>query len=488
MEIEKLYRFIHSLSKIEKANFSKMVRGKKKTDAILLYDRILTCKKLDESGRKRIRGKEFQSSQKYYSYRIALTEQLIWSLAAGKKNTNPVLAFVELAFLLDFPLIAEKALFAEMQRLQDLDSIAELELFHDFIHRFEQDYRLLIEKPAAILSREAITESSVDRKTLESLITQIGASLSYSREKRLEVGNEIVAKLKTKYRSISNEYLRLKVLMNHAFLTEQYERAFTLGEQLITALQSAPDINPPSKIATEMAIIGMNSLLLGKRERATRYAIDIGRLDSEYPLEKRMLLSRKLHLGAAVAVNFAEKELAENLMCELTDEQHSINPLRTLHQLFAFGLAFFFNEEFEKSTDCFEEVRKRVPKGEPIYRWEPHLLSAIGYLEMGDIDKSLSLIRAASRSVAKLNGQFPSRSVRIIKDYLDSPEAERRTFSKKGLTEIRALLEMPDEKRSSFKCPIHIWLEAKFKNVSQKEIVMANARRQAAPQLILQIA
>ncbi len=471
MTIEKLYYLVHSLTRDQKSNFTRYIRGGKKTLDVVLYERILAQKNFDDKASEIIRGKEFKVASKYYLYRIKLAEKIIQSLVSFETAKVSALSFIRRAVTMDAVELAEKALSEEMINAQHDEDYSTLRYLYDFAYDLEQDYNFKFNYHKQLKSRAEVQFLDESQHTLEDLLLQIRKSFVKNADSRRMAALGLQSRLE----EIEPETNRAtftfnKVKVGISLLDRSLDKAQELQKGLVTQMLETKARFSITRLSKEISSLIRLSEEVGDKETALQYNLAFSQLSPKTLIEQKEFSKSRIIQAITVGEFWANLSLAEKSLQELNENRFQFDNSDLARLYLKLGLNFFYNEEYAKALSCLREVRSIPGKDWNRISWEPDTLVLLCHFEKGSQDIIDSLARAAYRNTRKYDLEYPNAVVKIINHIIRLDGNASDEIYQKGLSQIQSILKSSDEIHAAQYFDFSIWLHSKIQKTSQASL------------------
>lgn len=478
MTVEKLYYLVHSLTRDQKSNFTRYIRGGKKTLDVVLYERILSQKNFNEKASEIIRGKEFKVASKYYLYRIKLAEKIIQSLVSFESSKVSALSFIRRAVTMDAVELAEKALAEEMIKAQNNESYSTLRYLFDFAYDLEQDYNFKFSYHKDLKSREEVKYLDEVQHSLEDLLLQIRRSFVQNADSRKMAASMIASRLEEiEPETQKAEYTYTKVKVGISLLTKSMGKAQELQKGLVKQMLDAEIEFSITRMSKEISSLIRMSEDVGDKETALHSNFAFSQLSPKTLIEQKEFSKNRIIQAATVGESWANLSLAEKTLKDLTESRFQFGNSDLVRCFLRLGLNFFYNEKYSEALACLREVRSIPGKDWDRVTWEPDTLILLCHLEKGNHDVIDSLARAAYRNTRKYDLKYPKTVVKIIHQVIRSNGKVSDEIYHNGLKEIMDILNPGDEIHAGDEMhaaqyfDFSIWLHAKLQGTTQANLI-----------------
>lgn len=480
MKLNNFFSLVHNLSEKEHEEFSKFMYGKKKSHTFLLYTRILKSKDLSDDSVKRIKGKEFKDPSKFCIYRDKVMDAILTFIVQSKEPVFPIITRIKEAFIRGADEYGEETLFDEVAKLENEEDYTAIQVFYALIEDLQTNHGVKIQIPGGLIKPIEIKTRIIRSQILNGAIEATRKAPGLPENELQNLLSSIKNVANRKYESKGNQRLGLILQRNIAFLKSDYAAAFRLGEAVLNSLEGEQYGSSVYSIVKELRLLAINAAYLNFRDRSTAYCMRLSRMESIVDSENEFLIKTRIKVKAAIAYKLIDLPLAQECLDELN---HTImlfhNARHIANRYHTIGLAFFFGGSYTRASECFRIVRKSLPKGSKFLKWEPQLLIAICAYEAGESRKIDDLLRSAKRGATSSGMQYPLRAIDLFQRIFDSPTSDHRLLYHRGLTILKELLLIQDEKRISLAIQFEYWIEAKMREVSMKKIIEEQSQRES---------
>lgn len=473
MELEKLHQLVHSLTKEQKTNFANFLRTKGETQFKNLYQRIAKAKKLDKQTEKIIRGSEFTSSSKYYTYRSTLAEWILQSLVRREHTSISQMPLVEVAYLFNAGEFGFKVLVNEIERAEENEDFVLLKYIYEFVADLKARFGIEIVIPDSKYDEKSLDHEIEVANTLKGVLNDIRNSFELPVPEKKKRARRISKKLHILPLSNTNRNRLLKSKIGVSLLLGDYKATFYMGEVLLKKMKSETPKYSVHLIARELQFMASNALYCGSRSISLKYALEMSILKPSNPYEEDSVKRSATMTWVDFAATYADSEIAARSLEEVLNNPLLFSPAMLKKLYFLLGIAFLKAGNFSNATKCIHKVWevKDEEGNSNILNWEPHLAFAISHQSIGNTDIAEAHLRSAIRAASKHKLNYPRCAVSAIRKIFNTTNTKRAAFANESLEAINQMLADDKELRSSIYMDIRIWLEAIGSSTSPKEIV-----------------
>lgn len=489
MEFEKLFAFVHDLDSSERRNFSLYVGNRKKSRTYKLYQLILKYSEFDDLTADIIRQNGFRDRHQFHQDREKLLTWLIKSILGSKSKSQSALPFIRECFLHKADALGRKAFFREIRRLATLGEYQDWASLHDLVFDLENRLSARVEWPkdkewlerygvdVDLFQASFVFERLQEERELHAMIAQLREFSLLSAQERQQVAEEVAQQLRPSYSTPSSECMASKIRMTIAYYQEDIERAYVIGKTYISVLMGFRNRFGIAMIARELRFVAALCIVRNDRSSAIYYTMKLSELEPKNQLDSHALRHTRAILYSTVAGCFAETKVARSAREEIRRLALVIEPRQLARWHFNLGTAFFYNEDYREASRDFHLSRNLIRRDHRILQWEPSLLLAICHHEIGNIDLSDSMLESANNAVEELKTEFPKSCISIVWEYLCAPPNAfvLRHKIQKALAKFDQLLNDPEERRASIYFAVRIWLKAKLRSQTPREILLEEA-------------
>lgn len=471
MTVEKLYHLVHSLTRDQKSNFTRYIRGGKKTLDVVLYERILSQKNFDEKTSDFIRGKEFKVASKYYLYRIKLAEKIIQSLVSFESSKVSALSFIRRAVTMDAIELAEKPLADEMIKAQNNEEYSTLRFLYDFSFSLEQDYNFKFNYHPDLKPRAEVRHLDDVQHQLEDLLFQIRQSFAQSVDSRKLAASVLTSRLEEITPETSKaQYAYDKVRVGISLLTRSSELAQEYQKNLVRNMLEGKIDYSIIRLSKEISNLIRLSEDIGDKETALHANLSFSQLNPRTLIEQKEYSKNRIIQTITVGEFWANLSLAQKGYSDLQEAKFQFENSDLVRCYLLLGLNFFYHEEYSKALECFHELRSIPGKDWNRVTWEPDTLVLLCHLEKGNFDVIDSLARAAYRNTRKYDWEYPKLVVKIVHKIIRANGQISEDIYRQGLEDIENVLKSNDNVDGDMFFDFSIWLHAKLQKTSQADL------------------
>lgn len=468
MELDNLWRLLHGLSREQLKQLTQYLTDTGRKLELKLYKRIQKCEEVTAESERRIRGKEFSESSKFYQYRFRLAESIIRIRVAKRKGTVPPLEFIKNAYLSKSPKVGYKMLERKMREALEAEHFRSLQGFYDLMDEMSHYHGIEIPCPEFAWSKAEFQEVRATNLQMRESLQLIRDSLSLNTAGKKAVADRIVKALPSVFTSRTNKLLRLQVLSSVAVLEGKIGEALSVGRSHVEQIKKWPEKYPVSNLAVQLRRLAFDSITLDLRDSAMNHFLELAALSPENLHDEEELLRSRILVGVAIAAEYPTPQIAESTHHLLDNSLEILNSKRRNFLYYSIGLAHFYNGQYQKAIDCISIVKK-VP-GLPV-TWEPKFLVAICKYELGTDDELEQLCQSIRRQVQKQEARFPKVALYYFEKYYRAVPDARRLLLELGYEELKALTKNPDERRASMLLRVHSWFKAKASSTPIRDII-----------------
>ncbi len=487
MTAENLYFLVHSLTKEQKSKFTRFVKGNRKSLDLVLYDRILAAKSLNEKSHAKIRGKEFRNATQYYLYRCKLAERIIQSLVMyGQSRFDPA-EFIRKAVQLDAVELADKAWQEEIGKAEAIEDYSQLVFLHDLARELNSIYKVVFNLPEGRLSRREVRERQDIHFEFDGILDQIRDAFRKdydSKQMTAAALNDRVQHMeKPTFRA---EVMAMKARVGVALLKEDYDQTVKLQGILVERMENAPYEYPVAQLVFEHTQIIRLAVRANQRDESVRYNLRLSQLEATSPIETRIVRTESILNQFTLGEYYANLNLIEEGLEGLDSHPDYFSEGRHAYLKMLAALGYFYQDEHKKSIRCLNKLRSIPAKSRHLLSWEPEALLATIHLDRGNIDVFDSLIRSMSATTEDETGQYPRQVIKVLRRISQVPVSERALVYENAFQSFQKLLLSPAEQRLASRFNIALWLESKVKGVSQASLISETGKASVMPQAIAQ--
>ncbi len=468
---EGLFNLVQSLSKQQKANFSRFVDARKGSNPnyYTLFERMQAFRSYEEKG---IRGKLFQNSSKYYQNREILTDKLIQSMVYFNGSRGSVRSYVLQAIELNAVEQGRKRLEACMLEACERKDWPVLAYLHRFREELKEAYRLDLPLPEGVPAAEEIRGAlqswdmllDLQRKVKHHLQENFGDHLFHykSFQSKLEEIPTIGAK---------GLILSGKVRVSLEILKQDYHKAVQFQEDLVRRLESAPVFLKNALLIKELSILIRLALETGADQIALKSTFALGSVPVSNPREEELKTYHQTKSLISVAQTQGNLEMASkgySLVLEHTGI-FSEGELPTYY--FGCATVFFLHGAYAQALEAVTAIRAAKRSHWEELNWSVDALRLLCNYELGNAEVLDPLQRTLVRSARAQEKNYPLFASRwVVKMMNAANQKEALQVWKQGVEEYDSYCGNPKEVLTTKVFDLRPWLESKAHAASMWQV------------------
>lgn len=480
MSIRKLQLILHGLSAKQKSNFTRYA-GKKPTLRRRLYNELL------ESGLLAVGEANnfgFTSVSVLRNTKNDLFNAVIGSVALYEYGDNSLRSEVYAAIQLTAYEWANARLrralcecFNEGRLTTAMyiwDFLRELEVFWSFAsdlrtkpikvsgnQRNEREFNLTPE----LLGQEIeVYRRLIDALTDFRSLSNVAKSIRVSQVRRYK------KLLFTEYNAPINQDLVEIAKVRYYYFLEQMDLALKIGMSVVARMLENQSRYPVQALGREIRFVSILALESGYRDLSLKMYFNFSRINKRNVQDDKVLTLSAISVGAAVAANFGDKEIAISCYEQLQSLNNPVDEIIIAINYYNLGRAFFWLEMYGHVKTCLIKARNYFPSNYPTFRWEPQAMLSIAYFHLGEPDMAHYMLRSAQNASRSFDESFPRTAVHLIRRFLKCDKSVV-PFTRLDLINIEMLISDQIEKRATKDFPIQIWIESQIHSVAPFEIL-----------------
>ena len=417
---EGLFKLVRSLSKQQKANFSRFVDAKKgsKPQYYTLFERLLVSRTYDES---QIRGKEFSRPSKYYQNREILADKLIQSMVYFNGNRGSVRAYVIRAIELSATEMARKRLVAGMEEAVKRGDWSGLESLHRLLDELTDAYRIDLKLPDHLPDREAVRSHIRSWDSLEDLQRRVKYHLQNNFGDHLFHARAFRSKLdEIPVLGDKGAYLHAKVRVSIELLKQDYEQAVIVQDELVSILEKGKVFFKTPTLIRELSILIRLANQVKFEQLALHATMKLGGVIPGNPKEEDLKLHFQTKALVTVATIQCNLEMALKGRDGLISRRELFKEEEVPTYLFACASVFFIHGAYREVLDVLAEIRAGKRSLWEELNWGVVLLRLLCNFELGNVEVIPSLYRSLTRSAQGTDKEYPSFASRLVGRVVDA--------------------------------------------------------------------
>ncbi|MEM1000102.1 MAG: hypothetical protein AAGN35_23810 [Bacteroidota bacterium] len=471
MKPEIFFWLVHDLTEEERYNYSKFMKGRKKTLTYNLYQRVIQncADSFSKQLLKKIKGRKFKDAAMFCIYRDNVTESILMSIVQSQNPTFPVVTLIKEAAVRGAIGYAEKIFAQEVKTLEKHEDYPGLLIFHHLADRLQSEYDISLQQP-----ENGLKIAEIRRRA--DLHQKLDAGLELTRKmalERIEQEIELVSNLANQtYQSRINQDLALRLNRNLAFLQEDFSRAFALGETLVRRLIEWNDRYPVLQIASALRFNALGAAYLNERDLAQRYCLQLSALQPQLNSERNVLLKSIIKVNTAVCLRTVDHSFLLKTWHLLQSSESVFNSALVVAKLYhSLGLCFLKSQNYLNAIQCFERVRTMQSKIGLALQWECRLMLAVSHFESGNLGAIEGLLRSSYRQARLTKLRYPKLACQAFRDFYAALESDQRFILQRYIDRLEEVLSDRDERHASRTVQFENWLEAKLHRIPLAEII-----------------
>ncbi len=474
MKSERFFHFIHSLTRNQKAAFTRLNRSRTKFLDMELYNRILGERAFSKETDKRIRKGKFENAGQYFYYRIKLGRKILHCLVLLDEKEPTSCGLIRQAAKMGVGELANSIASVEIKDLLKTEDFLSLSHLLETCRELSYKYRTLFELPDDTPSLQYLNQRKRSIENLRQIIVEVKKSLLLSDEKKFAVVQNLRNKLdKISPQSHSEEFLWHRAMVSNAILNKDYHHAYQLQEELISLKAWGLAINSEVIMVTELFQRIILAAIIGCRDKALANLSHLRNLklksrSGKTSLDKQLAIHH-IDLGEKYGnTEFTTWGIA------LVEEKRSLFSNHELVRLYLLaGLTQFYNSNYKEALSCIEVVYEFHSKFRTVIIWEPEALEALIHLEMGSIDEFDECIERAGKQAKKAKKQYPILVVNTIKQISHLSISEKPAFLRASLVEIENTKARIEEAQVSRYWDFSRWIKTQLSFNSYIDLINA---------------
>lgn len=472
MKSENFFHFVHSLTKTEKAAFSRYTKNSKKFLDILLYDRILKEKEFSPEAEERIRGVKLKDSSKYFFYRIKLGKKILLTLVLLEGKDVSIYALIKKALEKDVIELANKILGHELEKLNKAEDFLGIKHLLEYCGELEHRYkdRFDFGKFDSRLNDFILKAGRISY--LRSILDGIRNAFLLNEEEKFSITQSLEKDISGFVPAcVSERFLHLKSKVGIAILRRNYLESFRLQKKLVEILSLEFAIVSEIVLVHERSQLIRFGLQIGEKDFALKQIFDLRQVELQEDGGRTSLLKQLVILQIDIGEQYGNLQLVKNGIALLTQNKQLFSPNGKIREYFFSALAFLYNSEYEVALKLLRRVQEIPHKHRTDITWEPEAVKLLIIIEAGKVDEYESAYRGAYRSASKIEKDYPAMVVSTLKAYssMDNPRALK--FLEKKLPEVQLTKLKPRELRTSKYWDFTQWMKSKIQSYPYHEVI-----------------
>lgn len=464
---EGLFNLVQSLSKQQKANFSRFVDARKgsKPNYYTLFERMLSRKTYDE---KQIRGRLFQNPGKYYQNREILIDKLIQSLVYFNGSRGSVRSYVLQAIELNVPDLARKRLKASMVEAHECNDWASLEFLHRLRDELGEAYRVALPLPGSVPSAQEVRKVHRSWELLEDLQNRIKHHLQHNFGDHLFHAEAFQSKLdETPVIGDKGLYLSKKVRVSLEILRQRYDKAVHFQEKVVEVLNASGIFLKNALLIKEYSILTRLALEVGADQTALQSAFRLGAVPATNSREEELRAYYKTKSLVAVAKVQGNFEMGLEGYTLLKDHTGLFTEGEVPTYLLGCAIVFFLHGEYQMTLESLATIRAAKRSHWEELNWSVDLLRLLCNYELENIEVLDSLYRTLVRTAQSQEREFPLFASRLVsKMFNTAGKEEASQVWQEGREMFTAYCSDPKENLMANVFDLRLWFESKANGIS----------------------
>ena len=459
---EGLFKLVRSLSKQQKANFSRFVDAKKgsKPQYYTLFERLLLSRTYDES---QIRGKEFSRASKYYQNREILADKLIQSMVYFNGNRGSVRAYVIRAIELNATEMARKRLIAGMEEALKRGDWSALDSLHRLLGELTDAYRLDIKLPDHLPDWQEVRSHIRSWDSLEELQQRVKYHLQTNFGDHLFHARVFRSKLdEIPVLGDKGAYLQAKVRVSLELLKQDYEQAVVLQNELVSVLEQGNVFFKNPTLIKEYSILIRLANQVKFDQLALQGTVKLGSIVPESPREEDLKQHYQTKALVTVATTQCNLDMALQGRDGLLQRRELFKEEEVPTYLFACAGVFFVHGAYREALHTLSEIRAGKRSLWEELNWGVDLLRLLSNFELGNVEVITSLRRSLMRSAQGTEKEYPSFASRLVGRVMDAIDLHQsQKVWQKNKQEYLSYCQNPLENMMTEIFDLSLWLDAR---------------------------
>lgn len=487
MTPQKLHNIVNGLSKGQKITFRNWVNcnirdasDRKKPLYILLYERLLRVERYDE---KLIRGKEFKSAKVFLKYREMLFEKLLQSLAASLDTEGQILSQIKVSLALGAISHAKRVFSNELLVAYRNGRFEYSKVLISYRDTIFNDYRIDIFDGSKGVALPVIRESSV---LIDKLAALHQKAITFFHKPFIEK-SDIIDKVKeclaTTVPSNGIEgYWHKKLEFDFHYLSGEYASAHKTQLEIGFGLESGQIMCRTAQEIREVASCIISSLHFNDRNEISRFSMILSAWKPANALDKRLKIRQWVMRTIEAGNILMDNDFGTEGFDQLKKNHRSFSNSEVAKYSYYSALTFLSIGNFSKGLECIREIEgiPGVVHGE--LSWQPDVLKAILFFELGEIDLCENTLRSAKRRIGSMQFKFPQiilDSISFVQNAQGNSEITLyRTDVERQLANLA--LEVDEARQMKF-FDLSLWLRSKDNNSTMAECSVGNDKEKWNP-------
>lgn len=480
---EGLFNLVRSLSKQQKANFSRFVDARKGSKPIYytLFERLVSKKKYDEA---QIRGAIFRSPSKFYQNREILADKLIQSMVHFNGSRGSVKSYVLHAIELNAPELAKKRLVSSMEEAVEAEDWASLDFLHRLRGELVEAYRLSFPLPDSV---PTVGEVATCLRSWDSL-TDLQARLKHHLQNNFGDHLFHAGTFRKKLDEIpvvgsKGKFLSQKVRVSLELLMQDYHGAVRHQENVVETLKGAKIFLKNALLFKELSILIRLAIEVKQDQVALRSTFLLGAISAENSREAVLKVYYQTKALIFVASSQANLEMAEDGLGILLQNRNLFTEEEIPTYLFNCVTVFFLFEEYGKALETLAIIRSAKRSQWEELNWSVDLLRVLCNYELGNLEVVPHLQRTLQRTAQSQEKAFPKFATRTVAKMMGASCKSDSLQIWEGSSEaLENYKNDPKESLATNVFDLSLWLESKAKGIPLLQ-VFHNHRQEVKDEL-----
>lgn len=463
MKSERFFHFVHSLTKSQKAAFSRFNKGKERFLDTELYNRILAEPTFSKEAEARIRKGKFEKAGQYFYYRKKIGRKILLCLVLLDDKEPTTCGLIRQAAKMGAVDLANDIASDEYKELANTEDFISLSHLVETCKEVSYKYKTTIELPDKSPSLRTLNQRKEKIDNLRSLIDEIRKSVLLSDEKKFAIIQRTQNQLNKITPGCKSEtFLWNKVNASIAILAKDYLSAYRIQEELISLEAWGLAINSEIIEVNELFRRIILASIIGYRDKALANLFQLRRVKYKDHGTKIFLHKRLAIMHIDLGEKYGNTDYVNYGLTLIEEDLSSFSDDELIRIYFFAGLTQFYNSNFKNALSCLKTVYAFHSKYRTVITWEPEALESLIHLEMGAIDELDESIIKATKVAKKTEKQYPVQVVNAIKRISHLSISEKASFLRQSLIEIEQTKSRIDEVQVSRYWDFTKWIKAQL--------------------------
>jgi len=474
MKIEALFSLVKGISSDEqrkvKDKLSELLSMKESVN-LRLYQKLVKAKGWSRRLGEECRGM-FKCRASYARSRDYIGTHLLETVGKLRARFNP-------AYNYDFPIEQAMLAYVEKPFVADVKELLEEEnypLVTIMLEKAENAMRHL-GRSGGLSDIKTLPESSIVRSwqieilQLKNAIAQVRKGFKLRMAQRIEIAAQIQEQFKDLSPSVPKaKRLHLRLQAGFHLLAGRVEMAGEYGVQSLQAYFEVADRNVREAL-DEFSFVVPLLIGLGKREVATRFVMQLGKLQVKGGWEEGFRSKLEIENLISMAVAFNNLEMADKARELLREPQLAIDMTLQSKCLYGVGFTYFMAGKYAEANRILSNDLLRIKKGDSNILWLIDCLKMLRFFLDNEDDITLRMALKLKRKAKGMASEYCEMLCDLVEDISQKPLEDRRPRSKYWLLRVEEVEGKPDNARFRQDFDLALFLRAYINQTTMADII-----------------